>query len=133
MEEVRKTAPAGAVERSAKSDALVEQLGQLARLGLPSGRATLANCADTLGMAPRTLQRHLVAAGTSFGEVVNMIRSEELPRHFADQRLRLGDIATMLGYSSQSAFTRWHVERFGITPRAARKTEQQRTASPGAH
>lgn len=133
MEEVRKTAPAEAVEQSARSGALVEQLGQLARMGLPSGRATLTSCADTLGMAPRTLQRHLVAAGTSFGEVVNMIRAEELPRHFANQRLRLGDIAAMLGYSSQSAFTRWHVERFGITPRAARKTEQQRKASPGAH
>ncbi|MBK8628808.1 MAG: helix-turn-helix domain-containing protein [Sphingomonadales bacterium] len=133
MDEVRKTAPAEAVERSEKSGALVEELARLARTGLPAGQATLTQCADILGMAPRTLQRHLVAAGTSFGEVINTIRTEQLPLYFANQRLRLGDIATMMGYASQSAFTRWHVDRFGITPRAARKSEQQKEAPRGAH
>ena len=36
-------------------------------------------------------------------------------------RLRLTDIADMLGYASLGAFTHWHIQKFGITPSEARK------------
>jgi AraC-like DNA-binding protein len=123
---VRSSAPGNAVEPTHGPDGVVGKIEQLARMGLPSGQATLTGCASMLGMAPRTLQRHLEAAGTSFGQVINQVRAQELPRHFANRRLRLADIATMLGYASQSAFTRWHVDQFGITPRDARKIGLQR-------
>ena len=36
-------------------------------------------------------------------------------------RLRLTDIADMLGYASLGAFTHWHIQKFGITHSEARK------------
>ena len=44
-----------------------------------------------------------------------------LERYLNHPRLRLTDIADMLGYASLGAFTHWHIQTFGMTPSQARK------------
>ena len=110
---------------------LTQEVEQCILLLLPSGRATLHAIADTLGMNLRTLQRQLEAEGSSFSELLNRVRRQQLARQLANPRVRLTDIAELLGYSSLGAFTRWHIDAFGMTPSAARKQlVDQRPASP---
>lgn len=88
---------------------------------MPTGRATVRAVADALGLNLRTLQRQLDTQGCSFSELLSRVRRQQLPRHFANPRLRLTDIADLLGYASLGAFTRWHIDQYGETPSQARK------------
>jgi AraC-like DNA-binding protein len=91
------------------------------RLLLPSGRATVQACARAMGLTVRTLQRRLDAEGESFTSVLGRARAQLAGEYLANPRLRITDVADLLGYSSIGAFTRWHGETFGKSPRAARK------------
>lgn len=100
---------------------LAEEVEELVLALLPSGRASLQTCAAALGLNPRTLQRQLAAEGIGFAEVLDRVRRGQLERHLGNPRLRLTDIAGLLGYAAQGAFTRWHVTSYGETPREARR------------
>lgn len=88
---------------------------------LPLGRASVRAVADAMGVNPRTLQRQLDIEQRSFSDLLNGVRRQQLTRHFANPRLRLTDIANLLGYASLGAFTRWHTDQFGETPSRRRK------------
>lgn len=87
---------------------------------LPGGRANLGGVASTLGLPPRTLQRRLAAEGQEFSALLESAREERLRVLLANPALRLTDVAGLLGYASQAAFSRWHRARFGRTPRERR-------------
>ena len=61
-----------------------------------------------------------------FSELLDRVRIRELDRHLAQRRLRLTDIADMLGYSSLSAFSTWYRARFNEAPSEARRRLRQR-------
>ena len=105
-----------------------QEVEQSILLLLPSGRVTISTIANALGMNLRTLQRQLDAEETSFSALLTKVRRQQLARHFANSRLRLTDIAELLGYSSLGAFTRWHSQEFGCSPRAARREGRQKAA-----
>ena len=88
---------------------------------LPSGKVSIKAIPAALGMNLRTLQRGLEADGTSFTEIHDRIRAQLANQHLANRRMRLTDIADLLGYSSLGAFTRWYGQTFGATPSSARK------------
>jgi AraC-like DNA-binding protein len=94
---------------------------QLIKLLLPAGRATVQICAASMGMTVRTLQRALDAEGETFSTLVNRARKQLATQYLANPRLRITDIADMLGYSSIGAFTRWHTQIFGVSPKVARR------------
>lgn len=100
---------------------LVQDLDQLIRLLLPAGRATIQNCAASMGLTVRTLQRALDSAGTSFSALLNEARMQLAVQYLANPRMRITDIAGMLGYGSIGAFSRWHSQVFGAPPRVARR------------
>jgi AraC-like DNA-binding protein len=89
---------------------------------LPASRASIKSVALALGMNLRTLQRGLDADGTSFTDVLERIRAQLAQQHLANPRMRLTDIADVLGYSSLGAFTRWYTQTFGMAPSLARKS-----------
>jgi AraC-like DNA-binding protein len=72
-------------------------------------------------MTVRTLQRRLDEEGDSFSAILNRARMQLATQFLANRRMRITDIADMLGYSSIGAFTRWHKETYGLSPREARK------------
>jgi AraC-like DNA-binding protein len=98
-----------------------EDVDQRIRLLMPSGRATIQVCATSMGVTVRTLQRMLDAEGESFSALLNRARMQLATEYMANRRMRITDVADMLGYSSIGAFTRWHVQNFGQPPRDARK------------
>lgn len=93
---------------------------QLIKLLLPAGRASVQICAASMGMTVRTLQRALDAEGESFSSLLNRARKQLATQYLANRKMRVTDIADLLGYSSIGAFTRWHTQVFGVPPRAAR-------------
>lgn len=103
-------------ERTVRQD-----VDQLIRLLLPAGRASIQHCAASMGMTVRTLQRMLDADGTSFTTLLNEARMQLATQYLANPRMRITDIADMLGYSSVGAFSRWHRQVFGQPARARRR------------
>ena len=88
---------------------------------MPAGRASIQNCAASMGMTVRTLQRSLDADGTSFTALLNEARMQLATQYLANPRMRITDIAGMLGYSSIGAFSRWHSQVFGRPARTRRR------------
>ncbi len=80
--------------------------------GTPSLKAT----AELLVMHPRTLHRALQARGLSFRDAVNEARFEIASQLLRDTRMRIGDLAGILGYSEVSAFTRFFTGMSGQSP-----------------
>jgi AraC-like DNA-binding protein len=64
-----------------------------------------------LGVSSRTLQRRLHVEGTSFAEVLDLLRRRAAEQLLRDRRLTVEAIAARLGYSEPStlyrAFRRW--------------------------
>lgn len=107
---------------------IVEEVEEAIKLLMPAGRASIAGVADSLGMTVRTLQRRLDDEGTQFSELLDRVRVREVSRYLVQRRLRLTDIADLLGYSSLSAFSNWYAGRFNETPSEARRRARQRSA-----
>lgn len=97
---------------------------QLIKMLLPSGRASIQVCAASMGVTVRTLQRMLDAEGASFSDLLNRARMQLATQYLANPRLRVTDVADMLGYSSTGAFSRWHAQVFGAPPRRTRTLRQ---------
>lgn len=100
---------------------LASRLTELAVLRLPESGACLQAMARSLGLSVRTLQRRLAEEGSSYAIVVDEAR-RRLAQSFVETSDRpLAEVADLLGYSSQSAFTRWYVARHGVTPAVRRR------------
>ncbi|MFO1329953.1 MAG: AraC family transcriptional regulator ligand-binding domain-containing protein [Rubrivivax sp.] len=84
---------------------------------LPHGHCRVEVVAQHLGVDRRTVARHLAAEGTSFGSLVDGVRTELLARYRQGTR-PLAEVAALLGFSAPSAFSRWHRQRFGTSARA---------------
>ena len=84
--------------------------------------------ARAIGMQSRQMQRMLREEGTTFGDILVELRKELAIRYLTTSRHPIGDIASFLGYSSQSSFTRWFVSEFQQTPVALRKGEKFKRA-----
>lgn len=93
---------------------------QLYRL-LPKGEATIDAVADILVINRRTLQRKLDQEKTNFRQVLNELRSELAKEYFKDESLSILDIALLLGFSDNSAFTSWHRAWEKISPSERRE------------
>jgi AraC-like DNA-binding protein len=74
-----------------------------ARAALAAGACTLAGTARALGVSTRTLQRRLLAEGTSFGQIVDALR-RELALAYLERRMSIADVASQLGYADTAAF-----------------------------
>lgn len=98
----------------------VQEVEQLIVVLLPAGRATVQTCAASLGVTVRSLQRMLDAENESFSALLHRARMQLTTQYLANPRMRVTDIAQMLGYGSIGAFTRWHSQTFGISPRETR-------------
>jgi AraC-like DNA-binding protein len=74
-----------------------------------------------MGMSARTLQRRLSSAGVSFGHLLRDVRQDLARHHLARNDMALSEIAFLLGFSDQSAFTRAFKRWTDQTPRTFRQ------------
>lgn len=88
------------------SDAFDRALQQTMLKLLPDANATLPRAARELHVSVRTLQRRLDARGLNWQQLLDRTREQLARQYLADRALTLSDIALLLGFSEQSAFTR---------------------------
>lgn len=103
------------------ADAFDRALQQVLLRLLPEGSAAVARAAEALHVSVRTLQRRLEARGQTWQQVLDRSREELARQYLADRALTLSDIALLLGFSEQSAFTRAFRRWTGETPVQVRK------------
>jgi AraC-like DNA-binding protein len=80
------------------------------------GRTQLADLADSLQMSPRSLQRRLADQGISFKALLGQTRQQLAEAYLRDASVELAEVALLLGYSEQSAFTRAFRQWTGQAP-----------------
>lgn len=93
-------------------DEVRRRIGRL----LPESNPKISVVADTMRLSVRTLQRQLSDAGTSYLQEVAAVRRELAERYLRETNLALVDVALLLGYSEQSAFTRSFIRWTGMSP-----------------
>ncbi|MFG2823772.1 helix-turn-helix transcriptional regulator [Kitasatospora sp. NPDC048365] len=76
----------------------------------------LDGTAALLGLAPRTLQRGLTAAGTSFRAELLAVRLEVAAQLATRTALPLADIAAATGFTDHAHLTRRFTARYGVPP-----------------
>ena len=101
-----------------------EQVQQTIAAGLRQGTVRLATVAGELAMTPRTLQRKLSDAGTSFQRLLDQVRYRQACDYLRQPELSLADIAFLLGYREQSAFNHAFRAWAGTNPGAWRLQER---------
>lgn len=89
---------------------------------LKAGDCKLETVAKSLGMSPRSLQRHLEMEGTSFRELTDTIRRTLASRYLRETNLNLKEIAFLLGFSELSSFSRAVKTWFGVSPSQYRRS-----------
>lgn len=99
----------------------VSKVRQLIAAMLPQGLCRMDRLARQLNMHERTLHRRLEAEGTSFGELIVVVRIELLEAYLAPGQRSLTEISELLGFSSLSAFSRW---KRGLPGQAARSLSE---------
>jgi AraC-like DNA-binding protein len=100
---------------------IVAQVRACVIRNLANDRVRLAGIAAELGLSPRTLQRKLAEAGASFQQVLDAARYALAQDYLRQRGLSLADIAFLLGYQEQSAFTHAFREWSGTNPGAWRE------------
>ncbi len=83
---------------------------------LPSGGVTDEKVAAQLNMSGRSLQRRLKEAGTTFRMLIEGVRRDLASTYVRDPGIELVEIAFLLGFSDQSAFSRAFKRWTGCTP-----------------
>ena len=85
-----------------------------------SGEVAFEKVAKTIGMSERSLQRKLSEKGTTFRTILDEIRKELALSYVRDLDITLSEIAFLLGFSEQSAFSRAFKRLTGMSPSKAR-------------
>jgi AraC-like DNA-binding protein len=133
--------PTGNRDLAAMHDrALVEQLARLDKKDvmarcrasllerMTSGDLSEDNLARDLHMSRRSLQRRLAEAEATYQSLVDETRRDMALRYLEDPDKSATDIAFLLGYSQQSAFTRAFRRWTGMSPSEYRSSNSLATA-----
>jgi AraC-like DNA-binding protein len=107
------------VQRSSEP---VPGLAEAVRHACAEGRPTLPAVARRVRLTPRTLQRRLIDAGTPFSALVDRERERLARAYLRESELAIAEIAFVLGFSDQAAFTRAFTRWTGSTPNAFRRS-----------
>lgn len=97
---------------------MASRVRQFVVLLLPRGHCRVEIVAQHLGIDRRTIARRLAAEGTTFSALVDELRRDLFERSRKDGARTLGEVSALLGFSAQSAFSRWHRRAYGGAARA---------------
>ena len=100
--------------------AVVAQVKSLLNVLIRNNECSVETIGNTLALSPRTLQRRLADAGTTYRQIVDEVRSDLAWRHVKRSALSINRIADILGYNSPAAFSRAFRRWYNTSPRKAR-------------
>lgn len=104
-----------------RPDAFLDQLEQLMVAALQEGEPSAAILAERMNCSLRSFYRTLAEHGLRYRALLGDVRFKLARLYLADSRLSLAEVALLLGYSEQSAFTRAFRAWSGSTPQGYRR------------
>ena len=112
-------------EHGSHDAGLVQQVERRIMDLLPKGAAKAKVVATDLGMSDRTLSRQMAAAGTSFDNVLERLRHQLALKYVTTTDLSLTQVAFVLGYANQPAFSQAFKRWTGRAPSEMRSRQGQ--------
>lgn len=97
-------------------DQFEQQLYKHLLSAMQDGQATIETVAKAMNMSARTLHRRLTDRSLEFKVLLQKTRYQLANQYLKESRLTLSEIALLLGYSEQSAFSRAFKQWTGETP-----------------
>lgn len=101
---------------AAGQDGFITLLTRYIGDALADGTLSLARAAQAMHVSERTLHRRLAERALNFQQLVQQTRQRLAHVYLCDASLSLNEVAFLLGYSEQSAFTRAFRSWQGETP-----------------
>lgn len=108
-----------AIEQFGRAET-TQRIRQLIVEALPGGEPTRDEIASRFNISARTLQRRLQDEGQNYHEVLDDVRQNLALQYLANEKTSLTAIASLLGFSDQSSFTRATKRWFGNSPSKVR-------------
>jgi AraC-like DNA-binding protein len=96
-----------------------------------AGDMRIGVVARRLATTPRTLQRRLARAGTSFETLCDDARKQAAETYLTDTTLSIAEVTYLLGYSEPAAFHRAFKRWYGSTPQEFRTRTSSGTSRDG--
>ncbi|HHJ34703.1 MAG TPA: AraC family transcriptional regulator [Gammaproteobacteria bacterium] len=105
-----------------KQGDIVQQVKSIILENLPDGAVTDKLVAKQLNMSERSLQRRLQENQTTFRSILEGVREMMAKQYIKNPMNQMGDVAFLLGFSEQSAFSRAFKKWTGLSPLEYRNT-----------
>jgi AraC-like DNA-binding protein len=118
-----------ALQAHVGSPDLVTQTRQAIHAQLKGQRPSLERVAMAIGLGPRSLQRRLEDAGTSYQEQLDEVRRQSACRLLSKTELQQGEIAFYLGFEEVNSFTRAFRAWEGLSPVQWRQAQHAKSSS----
>ena len=106
------------------------EVTEVVRKLLPDGPLNVETVADAVRTSPRTLQRRLHRAGSTFAGVLQRARYAAARRMLRNSSRKIGEIGRVLGYSDPAHFTRAFTRWTGVTPERFRRIRNDPGTAP---
>lgn len=110
---------------------MTEKVRRMVLSLLPSGNCSVERVASQLGVDRRTVHRKLLQEGSTFSSILDEVRASLAVQYLRHAERPVSYVAVLLGFSMQSAFSRWFRDHFGCSPSAWRSDGAQ-SAGPVA-
>lgn len=108
----------------ARHDPLLDDVRRAIVLLLPTGRCSIQQVSEHMGVVPRTIQRRLTERGHTFSSAMTEVRKQLATRYVFESKRSLTEIAELLGFTAASSFSRWYQSQFGRSAKDARAMTQ---------
>jgi AraC-like DNA-binding protein len=108
---------------NAKKQSTADRVEALIKPLIMAGQCTNKQVSKALGVEVRQLHRLLKDEGANFRLIKDNVLKEMAMRYLNEPTLKLGQIARLLGYAEQSAFSRSCQRWFGQGPRDYRRSK----------
>ena len=99
-----------------QEEAFTQALQDAIVRAIQGGEPALETVARDLALSPRTLHRRLAERQLVFKDLLQQTRLQLARQYLRERRLTLAEVALLLGYSEQSAFSRAFRQWTGQTP-----------------
>lgn len=103
------------------------QVRDLVVMLIGTGGCSIDRVAQHMGIDRRTIHRRLSVEAQTYSAIVDAVRRELADRYLKDERRKLTEVASLLGFSAASGFSHWYRRQYRVNPSANRGATRPRS------